>query len=372
MQITKINNFNYQACNKTVFRRAKLKQTGAKDFFVKTASGLLQDSLTEIKDIAPVAFAGTKCSGALMLNDFWKSVAPKNLATKFKLNMLGLSTNRDGFADSFLKTYSDRPISTSFVHNCAVMYLYNDKTKTHAMYHAAPNTKVKKLDFMIKTLMPEGFTHADIVPGDYSFYREQAPNMKNMFKLLKQYNPSAVVNVFYGINRFPEVVGYKGGVFQIPNKRVEEQMNRGILDATDYGQASFKILDTGGYNTFDYIHGECTTMDELENLKNRFKKNNLPKLMFKIFADEINKQKDVLNLINKSKSLDELNDWKEIFTEDKFKTIFLKKREEMLINILDKVNDEEALKQFYQLARHDFIRMKKLFKLFQEKKKEIL
>ena len=44
----------------------------------------------------------------------------------------------------------------------------------------------------------------------------------------------------------------------------------------------------------------------------------------------------------------------------------------MLINILDKVNDEEALKQFYQLARHDFIRMKKLFKLFQEKKKEIL
>ena len=89
-------------------------------------------------------------------------------------------------------------------------------------------------------------------------------------------------------------------------------------------------------------------------------------------SKEIEKQKDVLMLINKSKSLEELNDWNEIFTEDKFKTIFLKKREEILIKMLEKVQDENSLKQFYQLARHDFIRMSKLFKLFQEKKKEIL
>ena len=49
----------------------------------------------------------------------------------------------------------------------------------------------------------------------------------------------------------------------------------------------------------------------------------------KIMGDDTSYRKDVLQ----EYSLYELNDWKEIFTEDKFKTIFLKKREEMLINI---------------------------------------
>ena len=371
MKVVKINDYQ-PVYNKPVFRKTGLKSALTKDFFVKDSAVTLQDSITEIKDIMPVAFAGTKCKGAFMLPDFWKSIAPKNLAEVFRLKLLGLSTNKDGYADSFLKTYSNRPVSTSFVHDCAVMYLYNDKTKTHAIYHAAPNTKVKKLDFMIKTLMPEGFTNACIIPGDYSFYRQQEPNMKNMFKLMKQNNPSAPVNVFYGINRFPEITGYKGQVFQIPNKEVEKQMKSGILDATDFGQASFRISDTGGYNTFDFIYGECDNIEELESLKNRFKKKKFPKLVSEILSKEIEKQKDVLMLINKSKSLEELNDWNEIFTEDKFKTIFLKKREEILIKMLEKVQDENSLKQFYQLARHDFIRMSKLFKLFQEKKKEIL
>ncbi len=371
MQVIKINNYQ-PVYNKPVFRKNRLKSTLAKDFFVKNNNIPLQESINEIKDILPVAFAGTKCEGAFMLPDFWKSIAPKNLAKMLKLKLCGLSTNKDGYADSFLKTYANRPVSTSFVHDCAVMYLYNDKTKTHAMYHAAPNTKVKKLDFMIKTLMPEGFTNACIIPGDYSFYREQEPNMKNMFQLIKQNNPQAVINVFYGISRFPEITGYKGQVFQIPNKEVEKQMKSGILDATDFGQASFRISDTGGYNTFDFIYGECDTIEELERLKDRFQKKKFPKLIFEILSKEIEKQKDVLTLINKSESLEELNNWNEIFTEDKFKTVFLKKREEILIKMLEKVLDENSLKQFYQLARHDFIRMSKLFKLFQEKKKEIL
>ena len=373
MQVTKIynsfNNLTENKCNRPTFGYAKLKHLYTKDFFVK--NDLKLASLSEIKDIAPVAFAGTKCRGAIMLKDFWDTIAPKNLKKKFILSRQGLSTNKNGFADSFLKTQAHKPISTSFVHDCAVMYLYNDKTKTHAMYHAAPSTKVKRLNFFIKTLMPEGFTHASIVPGDYSFYKEQEPNMKNMFKLLKQNNPSSVVNVFYGINRFPEIVGYKGQVFQIPNKKVEEQ-EKVTLDVIDNGQASFKIVDTGGYNTFDYIYGECSTPEELDDLKNRFKKDKFPKLMFEIFAKEIDKQKEVLKIIDSSKSLEELNDWNTVFSENKFKTIFHKKRENMLIQMLEKVQDKESLKNFYQTARFDFIHMKKLFKLFQEKKKEIL
>ena len=303
--------------------------------------------------------------------NFWKSIGKNNLAQFLKLKLLGLSTNKDGYADSFLKTSANRPISTSYVHDCAVMYLYNDKTKTHAIYHAAPNTKRTKLDFIINTLMPEGFTHGNIIPGDYIFYREQEPNLKNMFELMKSNNPSAVVNVFYSITRFPEIVGYKGQVFQIPNKIVEKQMKKGVLDATDSGQASFKILDTTGFNTFNEIHGNAD-LEKCELLKNDFSKIKFPKFMQEIFFNEIEKIKTILLEINKVNSIDELNDLRLIFTNNCFNTAFLKKKEDLLIKKLNKVQDEESLRQFYQEARFDFIRMSKLFKLYQQKKKEIL
>ena len=109
-----------------------------------------------------------------------------------------------------MKTQAHKPISTSFVHDCAVMYLYNDKTKTHAMYHAAPSTKVKRLNFFIKTLMPEGFTHASIVPGDYSFYKEQEPNMKNMFNTPQG---KLVVGITIGVIVLVIAIGVYNSIF---------------------------------------------------------------------------------------------------------------------------------------------------------------
>lgn len=61
------------------------------------------------------------------------------------------------------------------------MYLFNKETKTHALYHAAPDCKLETLNFMIKTLMPEGFTKGAIIPGDSIFYRKHRHNMENMF-----------------------------------------------------------------------------------------------------------------------------------------------------------------------------------------------
>ena len=334
--------------------------------------GCVQESLTEIKNILPVAFAGTKCEGAIMLPDFWKSVNIKNLAQTFRIKSTGLSTNKDGYADSFLKTKSTKPISTSFVHDCAVMYLYNDKTKTHALYHAAPRTKIKKLDFMIKTLMPEGFTQGCIIPGDFVFYKEQKANLTNMFELMKKHNPNAVINVFWEPTRFPEIVGYKGQVFQIPNKKVREQMNKGIFDVTDFGQASFKIEDIGAFNTFDDIFGKCRCHKDLIDLKEQFLKAKYPKTMLSILFEQIRKMKNAIILVNETKNLKELEDLRAKLNDNNLKTLFLKRKEEMLIQKLGKIKNEEDLIQFYQNARTDFIRMNKLLHIFHQKMKEIV
>ena len=273
-----------------------------------------------------------------------------------------MSTNKDGFADSFLKAGASTPISTSFVHDCSVMYLYNDKTKTHAMYHAAPYCKKDRLEFMLKKLMPEGFTRGAIIPGNYIFYRGHEHNMKNMFNVMKKNNPKAIVNVYYDSSRFPEIVGYKGRVYEIQNKKVKEQMDEGLLDALDYGQASFQILDLQGYNTFN----------DIENLKERFSDIKIPKTIAKIFTDETNNFEKVAKLVKSASSIKELEELQAVFPGKETKILFNKKKEDLLIDELNKINSLPDLRTFYAKHRSKFIRMGRLLDLFQDKKKEIL
>ena len=101
--------------------------------------------------------------------------------------------------------------------------------------------------------------------------------MENMFNLMKQSNPHALINVYHGTTRYPEITGYKGFVYEIPNKKVKEQMLDGILDAEDFGQATFKILNLQGYNTFENIN-LCSTKDELYKLKQAFKQAKYPRM----------------------------------------------------------------------------------------------
>lgn len=240
-----------------------------------------QKSIEKISEIRPVMLAGTKCRNSIPLRKFWDFFEIDK-----KTFLKGFSTNKDGFANSFLKTKSCIPISTSYIHDCSVMYLFNKETKTHALYHAAPDCKLETLNFMIKTLMPEGFTKGAIIPGDSIFYRKHRHNMENMFNLMKQSNPHALINVYHGTTRYPEITGYKGFVYEIPNKKVKEQMLDGILDAEDFGQATFKILNLQGYNTFENIN-LCSTKDELYKLKQAFKQAKYPPEIFKILSNII-------------------------------------------------------------------------------------
>ena len=282
----------YYCNNLPVFRGIKLKKQTLYDLFVRTPVGYQnpKESLKKIQEVQPQCLGGTKCKGSIPLRCFWDFFEK----TQYVKNS-GYSTNTAGYGNSFLKAKADKPLSTSFVHDCSVMYLYDKNSGTHALYHALPDCTKETLQFMIKTLMPEGFTMGAIIPGDSLFYREQEWNMKNMLKLLKRTASNAVVNVFHSMFKYPEIVGVRGGVYEIPNRKVQKQINEGIFDADDFGQATFRIVDLQGYNTFENIKYNCKTLDDLKNLKKCFRKANYPKEILKILLDEIEKKKAELS-----------------------------------------------------------------------------
>ncbi len=362
-------NFSYNNHINPNFKSLVSKTKTLKDVFYKNQFAQMQKkSINQIVDITPIQFAGTSCKGSIPLQNFWHFFKLKN--PKLKSNYFGLSTNKDGYADSFLKEKSNVPLSTSFVHNCSAMYLYNDKTKTHALYHAAPDCSAEHLNSMIQRLMPEGISKAAIIPGDFFFYNEHSHNMNNMLKLIKQNSPNAKVNVYHDSTRFPEVVGYRGDVYEIPNKIVMKEMKINPLSAHDEGQASFKILDLQGANTLNEIYSKAISEDNINALKKEFKQKKYPALLSEIFINEINEVEKILKYINKIDSLEDLEFYQANYPQKTFKQVFRKRKEELLLKELEKVDSLEGLQYFYKKARLEFVRMRNLFAQFSQKKKE--
>ena len=274
--------------NQQSFKGIKFKKQTLYDLFIRTPVGYTKPnkSLTKIKHIEPQYMAGTKCQGSIPLKNFW-DFFEKNEYVK----NCGYSTNTEGYGNSFLKANILTPLSTSYVHDCSVMHIYNKKTGTHALYHALPNCSYSTLKYMLKALMPEGYTGGAIVPGDSMFYCEQEQNMKNMFKLLTRSNPDAIVNVYHSTCRYPEIVGCRGEIYQIPNKGVQKQIKAGEWNIKDPGQASFKILDLQAYNTFENILRGCRTLESLEKLWQSFLNARFPEEILKILKIQIENKK---------------------------------------------------------------------------------
>ena len=269
------------------------KVTYLKDFYIKNKQ-FIRPPKRGIKSITYIdegKTGGTCCNESTPLENFWKFFNNKDRKV---LTKLGLSTNADGYPRTFLKTSSDRPVSTSYVHDCSALYLYNDKTKTHTLYHAAPDTPKDELNLAIKILMNEGITHATIIPGASHFRFDHIWNIENMFELIKKYNPNTILNVKHSGSPFPEIVGYRGKVFEIPNKEISaqlavypERINKPFL-LNDFGQASFKICDIDGYNTFDLID-EIESIKDIPKVKHKIKSANYPKETTNAFIRFINK-----------------------------------------------------------------------------------
>jgi hypothetical protein len=75
----------------------------------------------------------------------------------------GKSTFPDNRAGRFLKASLDTPLSTSEVHNCSVVYVYNTQTETHCLLHIHPSKDLELFEERIKNLMGEGFDGGAII-----------------------------------------------------------------------------------------------------------------------------------------------------------------------------------------------------------------
>ena len=246
--------------------------------------------LNSIKNVRSGEY-GTICKGSIPLRNFNDYINKEQL---FNLYKKGISTNRNGYARSFLKTSADNPVSTSYVHDCSVMYLHNKDTNTHTLYHTLWNTQKKHFKFLINNLMPEGVTNAGLAPGCKYWTTRHEWTLQNMFNAIKEVNNDTIVNVYHNNSPYPEIVGHKGKLFEIPNRGVLVQK---CIEPRDYGQASFSISDIQEIHTIDRIEQDWTTKDDLTKLKNEFIQSDYDIEIKKVLSNLIDRYVEALEKI---------------------------------------------------------------------------
>lgn len=341
------------------FQGIKLKKLfSIGDFFIKDTSGLKC-----IRGIKAGATGGTVCLGSIPMKNFFAQFSLKEIEN---LKKKGMSTNADGFPSCFLKTKSDVPISTSFIHDCSAMYLYNKNTKTHMLYHAAYNTPKKTLDSIMDILMPEGFSTGIIIPGSSNWTERHEDNMHNMFELMKNHNPDSKVNVYHDSSWYPEVVGYKGEVFEIPNKIMY------LGGEVDEGQASFRIVDAQSYNTFDKIVYNCNLVKDASVLKKEFEKAGFSKEMLSALFIKIDEKVKCLKVIENCRDFELYEALEEYLSHfGGFKEALKIQCEKLLLNELKSVKTLEELDMFCEKSAcyRGFEYMKELRLAIEKKRK---
>ncbi len=279
-----------------------------RDIFVKKSPGS-ESGISKIKRLHPGNF-GTECKGSLPLGDFEELFGLKELQNVYKK---GISTNTDGWADCFLKSMANTPLSTSSVYDCSVMYLFNKDTNTHFLYHSYYKTYKDTFDSIIKNFMPEGFTKAVILPGQNRWVSSHEITLPEMLKAIKLNNKNAPINIRHYASPLPEVVGYKGDLYEIPNMRVS-------LGFSDKGQASFPICDIRVSGVIEAIEHSAVTLEQLTKQRKVYNIENLDAEILKVLNNMIDKYQKEIERISSCKTLNELETLTESYNEKELST----------------------------------------------------
>lgn len=282
------------------FKGLKFKNDLIKDI-INFKHNSSDNGLAAIKGIKSGDF-GTICKGSIPLKNFLTEFGTSEIAYLFKK---GVSTNCDGFPKSFLKTSADNPVSTSYVHDCSAFYLYNKDTNTHFLYHASPYDVEEELNFMIKRFMKEGYTKADIIPGSNQWTETHQETLPLLFNVIKNNNPDTVINVHHYSSKFPEITGYKGEVYEIPNQKVNIQL---CDKPEDYGQASFEISDIQKTYTLEKIEVEGNSSQKLSELRKHFENQNYDSEIKKVLNELIAEREREVAEIEACSTFEELKD----------------------------------------------------------------
>lgn len=269
-----------------------------KDVFIKrSVIEPLSQGLKEIRKVHAGEY-GSVCEGSIPLSNFFDLIPACEHSELIKR---GLSTNKNGAPHCFLKSSADNPLSTSSVFDCSVMYLFNEKTNTHFLYHASPYEKKDTLDFIVKQFMPEGVTHACLSPGRKEHAYIHGQILPQMFSVIKKNNnKNVVINVLHQSSTYPEIVGYKGMLFEIPNKTVDMTNN------ATYGQATFKISDLRDENTFIKLRQDCISSTHVDYQKDDLISKDWDVEIQKVMTQMIDKRAKIISEIEKCQTKEDL------------------------------------------------------------------
>ncbi len=193
--------------------------------------------LSKLEDFRQGCY-GTICKGSIALENFTKKFSGLELEN---LVSIGYSTNINGIAPAILKSTANKPLSTSFVKNCSVLYLYNKKSNTHLLYHMYEDVNQQEIKDVITLFMPEKPSHAFIVPGHKRYTYEHSRYLPQVFAALKSLNENVPVNVYHMSSLNPEIVGYKGQIYEIPTMFMNTETYPLLNDTL--GHATFPISD---------------------------------------------------------------------------------------------------------------------------------
>ncbi len=289
------NHFNHTQKRENPSFGISFKPKVLADYFAGGRQSV-KEGISRIQNVRSGEF-GTECKGSIPLTDFEENFSNSELK---RLYDLGYSTNIDGYADCYLKSSANKPLSTSSVYDCSVLYLFNKDKNTHFLYHAYYNTDKKEFEFILKTFMPEGFTKAEIIPGDAKWYLRHIGTMTDMLKAVKSTDKTATVSIHHVNSKLPEIVGYGGNVFEIPNIRTS-------YGFSDQGQASFKICDLRFNSTVWPIINRLGADQEVEMMRKLLNQPDYDIEVIKIFNRLLDQRQAEINKIKSCNSIEELN-----------------------------------------------------------------
>ena len=249
MKIHRINNAVTCKISRGTYNNLRKALFPKSDSFVRSSAGKIK----EMENIRAGIY-GTCCDGSMPLKRFFNKFG-RNKRNELIDN--GFSTNINAVANSLLKSHWENPISTSGVMDCSVMYLANSDSETHFLYHMYKDINSEKTTKLINDFMPEGFTHAVIIPGDKRYVEAHKEYLPQVFNAIKTSNPNAEVNVCHFSTPCPEVVGYMGQVYEIPRRNLSKPC-----------QNTFEIDDVQYYDLLYLIdvYNRESSLKELSNL----------------------------------------------------------------------------------------------------------
>jgi len=263
-----------------------------------------QTGIKKINEITGVKFGvqGTQCDGSYPLVNFFRQF--KDKTRKIELQTIlqkGKSTNTDGVAYCLLKDAANVPLSTSGLYSCSVIYLFNKNNNKHLLYHVYHEMEPEELSGVIETFMPEKYTKASIIPGRNTFIYNY---LQKIFKTLKSSVPDAPITVRHFSTPYPEIVGYKGEVFEIPNKKYLQGLKAGKLQSSGNGQATFKIVNLDTFIIFNEINN-CNKLEDITYFKEIYSREAKYKTILPELLKLLNEREKSLKQIQKCTKLEE-------------------------------------------------------------------